>query len=105
MAPRCRTSNSSGVKFTHKNGRPMVSGTLLQKDAPDALVTSVPLYAKTPGGKPVYLGRVFADGPETEFHLPVPNRSPRSADRSASNRAHAPVSGARGLRRAGWPLV
>jgi peptidase M1-like protein len=60
------------VKFNQKNGQPMVSGTLLQKDAPDALVTSVPIYAKTPGGKPVYLGHVFADGPETEFHLPVP---------------------------------
>jgi len=62
----------SGVKFAHRNGRPVVSGTLLQKDAPDSLVTSVPLYATTPGGKPAYLGRVFADGPETEFHLPVP---------------------------------
>ncbi len=62
----------SGLKFTHKDGRPVVSGTLLQKDAPDTLVASVPLYAKTQRGKPVYLGRVFADGAETEFHLPVP---------------------------------
>jgi hypothetical protein len=62
----------SAVRFAHKNGRPLVSGTLLQRDAPDALVTSVPLYATTHGGKPIYLGRVFADGPETEFHLPVP---------------------------------
>jgi len=62
----------SGVKFTHKDGRPVVSGTLLQKDAPDTLVASVPLYAKTQSGKPVYLGRIFADGPETEFHLPAP---------------------------------
>jgi hypothetical protein len=62
----------SGVKFTHKNGRPVVTGTLLQQDAPDTLVTSVPLYAKMQSGKPVYLGRVFADGPETEFHLLVP---------------------------------
>ena len=63
----------SGVKFTHKNGRLVVTGMLLQKDAPDTLVTAVPLYATTPGGKPVYLGRVFADGPETDFHLPVPS--------------------------------
>ncbi len=62
----------SGVKFSHKNGNPVVTGTLLQKDAPDTLVTSVPLYAATQGGKPVYLGRVFADGPETDFHLPAP---------------------------------
>lgn len=62
----------AGVKFTHQNGRPVVIGTLVQRDAPDTLVTSVPLYAKTQSGKPVYLGRVFADGPETEFHLPAP---------------------------------
>ena len=62
----------SGVKFSHRNGKPVVTGTLLQKDAPDTLVTSVPLYATAQGGKPVYLGRVFADGLETEFHLPVP---------------------------------
>jgi len=62
----------AGVKFTRKGGRPTVSGTILQKDAPDTLVTSVPLYARVSGDKPVYLGRVFADGPETEFHLPVP---------------------------------
>jgi len=62
----------AGVKFSRRNGSLMVTGTVLQKDAPDTLVTSVPLYATTPGGKPVYLGRVFADGPETEFHLPAP---------------------------------
>ncbi|MGO9441158.1 MAG: M1 family aminopeptidase [Terriglobales bacterium] len=62
----------SGVKFSHRTGNLVVTGTLLQKDAPDTLVTSVPLYATTPGSKAVYLGRVFADGPETEFHLPAP---------------------------------
>jgi hypothetical protein len=62
----------SGIKFSHKNGRQLVSGTLMQKDALDSLVTSVPLYAKTQSGKPVYLGRVLADGPETEFQLPAP---------------------------------
>jgi hypothetical protein len=40
----------------------------LQKDAPDNLVTSVPLYASV-AGRMVLLGRVFADGPETPFHL------------------------------------
>jgi len=62
----------SGVRFTHRNGKLVVSGTLLQKDAPESLVTSVPLYATVPGSKPIYLGRVFADGAETEFHLPAP---------------------------------
>jgi len=62
----------SGVRFTRRNGKMVVSGTLLQKDAPDTLVTSVPLYATIHGTKPVFLGRVFADGPETEFRLAVP---------------------------------
>jgi hypothetical protein len=62
----------AGVKFTHKNGRQMVSGTLIEKDAPDTLVTSVPLYAKSQSGKPLYLGRVFAEGLETDFHMPAP---------------------------------
>ena len=62
----------SGVRFTRRNGKPVVIGTVLEKDAPDTLVTSVPLYATIHGGKPVYLGRVFADGPETEFRLAVP---------------------------------
>jgi len=62
----------SGVKFTRKNGKPVVIGTLLQKDAPEATITSVPLYAAMPGSKPLYLGRVFADGSESEFQLAVP---------------------------------
>jgi len=62
----------SGVRFTRKNGKTVVTGTLLQKDASNTLVTSVPLYATIHGSKPEYLGRVFADGPETEFYLAVP---------------------------------
>jgi hypothetical protein len=65
----------SGVKFSHRNGKSVATGTLLQHDAPDSLVTSVPIYATSPGSKPAYLGRVFADGPETEFHLPVPRET------------------------------
>ena len=62
----------ASVKFTHRSGKRVASGTLVQKDAPDTLVTYVPLYAKSRDGKPVYLGRIIADGPETEFSLPVP---------------------------------
>jgi hypothetical protein len=62
----------SGVRFMRKNGKAVVSGTLLQEDAPESLVTSVPLYATVQNSKPVYLGRVFADGRETEFHFPAP---------------------------------
>ncbi len=57
-----------GLKYVDKPGTTTVSGVILQKDAPDDLVTSVPLYA-TVAGKMVLLGQVFADGPETSFHL------------------------------------
>ena len=59
------------VKFSDKTGSTTVSGVILQKDAPDNLVTSVPLYASV-AGRMVLLGRVFADGPETPFHLTAP---------------------------------
>jgi hypothetical protein len=60
-----------GVKYSDKSGSTAISGTILQKDAPDDLVTSVPLYASV-AGKMVFLARVFADGPETSFHLTAP---------------------------------
>ena len=59
------------LKITPGSRATQVSGRILQKDAPDDLVTSVPLYALL-GGKPVLLGRVFADGPETPFQLAAP---------------------------------
>jgi len=59
------------VKYTDKENGTTVSGTVLQKDAPKDLVTPVPLYAAR-DGKLVFLGRVFADGPETPFHLSAP---------------------------------
>jgi hypothetical protein len=36
-------------------------------------VTSVPIYAVSSGKTPVLLGRVFADGAETSFHLSAPS--------------------------------
>jgi Peptidase family M1 domain len=60
-----------GVKYIDKEAATTVSGVILQKDAPKDLVTPVPLYASH-GGKLVLLGRVFADGPETYFHLTAP---------------------------------
>jgi hypothetical protein len=50
----------------------VVSGVILQKDAPEDLVTSVPIYAVVPGKAPVLVGRVFADGPESSFRLSAP---------------------------------
>ncbi len=61
-----------GVKFAPKGTGAVVSGTILQKDAPQDLVTSVPVYAVIPGKQALLLGRVFADGEETSFRLPVP---------------------------------
>ena len=60
------------VKFTPKGAGSVVSGTILQKDAPEDLVTSVPVYAAMPGRQAVLLGRVFVDGEESSFHLPAP---------------------------------
>ena len=59
------------VKFVRRAGAAVVTGKILQKEAPDDLVTSVPVYASV-GKKLVLLGRVFADGAETSFRLNAP---------------------------------
>ena len=59
------------LKLTPKGNAVTVSGVLLQKDAPPELVTSVPIYASV-GHKNVFLTRIFADGPDTVFHLAAP---------------------------------
>ena len=59
------------VKYADEHKATLVSGTIVQTDAPDDLVTSVPIYG-TVGGKSVLLGQVFADGAETQFHLTAP---------------------------------
>lgn len=59
------------MKYADKEGETVVSGTILQKDAPNDLVTPVPLYAAR-GGRMVFLRRVFADGPQTVFHISAP---------------------------------
>jgi Peptidase family M1 domain len=60
-----------GVKYVDNAGATTITGMLLQKDAPDDLVTPVPLYVFH-SGKMTLLGRVFADGPETPFQLTAP---------------------------------
>jgi hypothetical protein len=60
-----------GVKYSDNPGSTTISGIIAQKDAPDDLVTPVPLYVSA-AGRMVLLGRVFADGPETAFHLTAP---------------------------------
>jgi len=60
------------VKFTPKGAGLVVSGTILQKDAPPDLVTSVPIYGLIGAKQVVLLGRVFADGEESAFHVAAP---------------------------------
>ncbi|HSY92593.1 MAG TPA: M1 family aminopeptidase [Candidatus Binatus sp.] len=60
------------VKFLAQGAGTVVTGTILQKEAPEDLVTSVPVYAVMPGKQMVLLGRVFADGEESSFRLSAP---------------------------------
>lgn len=61
-----------GLKFVPSGNRTLVNGTILQKDAAKELVTSVPIYGVLPGNRRVFVGRVFADGPESSFRLTGP---------------------------------
>jgi len=61
-----------GVKFASKSNATVVTGIIRQKDAPEDLVTSVPIYGVVSGKVPVLLGRVFADGPESSFRVSAP---------------------------------
>jgi len=63
----------SGVKFTPEKTGTLVSGTILQKEAPPELVTSVPIYAVINEKKnPVLVARIFADGEESSFRIKAP---------------------------------
>jgi hypothetical protein len=60
------------VRITPKEHGAAVSGVIVQKDAPEDLVTAVPVYAMTSGNSLVFLGEVLADGAETSFRLNAP---------------------------------
>lgn len=62
----------SAVRFDHRGAALRASAKILQKDAPEELVTAVPIYAETVKGDLRFVARVFADGSETQFSLPVP---------------------------------
>jgi len=62
---------TKGISYTPKGTSIIVTGTLLQKDAPDDLVAPVPVYAVS-GKTTVLLGQVLADGPETQFRFTAP---------------------------------
>jgi hypothetical protein len=61
------------VKFTgkEKSKTTLVTGTLVQDQAPDTLVTAIPIYASI-GGKKIFLKRIFAEGEETQFRISAP---------------------------------
>jgi len=61
-----------GVKFSATANATVVTGFIRQKDAPDDLVTSVPIYAVVSGKTSVLVGRVFADGAESAFRISAP---------------------------------
>lgn len=61
-----------GVKFSAKGPGVTITATILQKEAPRDLVTSVPVYAVAAGKPAMLLGRVFADGEETSIRLSAP---------------------------------
>jgi aminopeptidase N len=60
------------VRITPKERGVSVAGVIAQKDAPDDLVTAIPVYGVTATNATVFLGQVLADGPETSFHLNAP---------------------------------
>jgi aminopeptidase N len=62
----------SGVRIERKGTGLRASGKLLQKEAPEDLITAVPIYAETARGDLRFLSRVFADGEETPLALTVP---------------------------------
>jgi Peptidase family M1 domain len=67
--PQLQTRN---VRITDKGGAATVSGFIVQKDAPENLVTAVPVYGEAASNKMIFLGEVLADGPDTSFHLAAP---------------------------------
>jgi hypothetical protein len=61
------------LKFAEKEkGKAtLVTGTLVQEQAPDTLVTAVPVYASI-NGRNVFLKRIFAEGEDTQFRISAP---------------------------------
>jgi hypothetical protein len=67
------TLEAEQVRITQKDQGSAISGVIVQKDAPEDLVTAVPVYAVTRGNPLVFLGEVLADGAETSFRLNAPS--------------------------------
>lgn len=67
--PRLELKN---LKLLPKGGRLLITGTVLQKDAPKSLVTAVPLFGFNAAGSKMLLGVVFGDGQENSFRVTAP---------------------------------
>jgi hypothetical protein len=62
----------SDVSFARKTTTATATGKILQEDAPEALISNVPIYAASATGSLTLAARIFADGPEAEFRFSVP---------------------------------
>jgi hypothetical protein len=60
------------VRITPRDQALVASGVIVQRDAPDDLVTAVPVYAQNASKSLSYIGEVLADGAETQFRMFVP---------------------------------
>lgn len=60
------------VRFSSKTGVLVATGKIIEKDATEGLVTSMPVYAAGPTESSM-LGRVWVEGPETTFRFTVPS--------------------------------
>ncbi len=59
----------SDVHIAEKNGVTTVTGSIVQRDIPEDLVTAVPVYGVNAAGALIFLGEVLADGAESGFRL------------------------------------
>jgi hypothetical protein len=62
------------VRASTRKSSVIFTGTIVESDAPESLVTSLPIFAEArdPQAAPIYLGRVFVDEPETSFTIAAP---------------------------------
>ncbi len=62
------------VKSVARKGKVAFNGTIVESDAPEQLISSLPIYGESrdPDAAPVYLGRVFVDEAETSFTIVAP---------------------------------
>lgn len=60
------------VRIAKKGNSTVATAVLRQSNAPEQLVTSVPVYAQTATGQLVFVARVYADGDESDVKVSVP---------------------------------